>query len=63
MNFVKEIKTGMRVKTLFGNGVIKSIIEDIHCSVNVTLDNGEDKNIMLYEFTNNGLKLNLDYEL
>ncbi len=61
-NFIEEMKTGMRVKTPLGNGMIESIIEDIHCSVNVLLDNGERKNIMLYDFTDNGLKVNLDYE-
>ena len=63
MSFIKEMKIGMRVKTSFGNGVIKSIVADIHCSVNVTLDSGEVKNIMLYDYTDNGVKVNLDYEL
>lgn len=63
MGFVSDMKVGMRVKTSFGNGVIESIIEDIHCHVNVLLDSGERKNIMLYDFTeNNGVKVNLDYE-
>lgn len=63
-DFVKEMHSGMRVKTPSGNGVIETIIEDIHCHVNVILDNGEHKNFMLYEFTDdNKLKLNLNYEL
>ena len=45
--FVSEMKIGLRVKTPYGNGNIKSIIEDIHCHVNVTMDNGENKNFML----------------
>ena len=61
-NFIQEMKTGTRVKTPFGNGVIESIIYDIHCHVNVLLDSGTCKNIMLYDFTDNGLKVNLDYE-
>ena len=62
-SFIAEMKTGMRVKTPDGNGTIKSIIEDIHCSVNVTMDNGKDKNFMLYDYTENGdLIINLYYE-
>jgi len=61
-NFIEEMKIGMRVKTPLGNGMIENIIEDIHCSVNVLLDSGQRKNIMLYDFTDNGLKVNLDYE-
>lgn len=63
-NFVEEMKADMRVKTPFGKGTIKSIIEDIHCHVNVLLDTGELKNIMLHKYDSktDKLKLNLDYE-
>lgn len=60
--FINDMAVGMRVKTIKGNGIIESIIEDIHCRVNVLLDNGKQEGIMLYDFTDNGLKLNLDYE-
>lgn len=46
--FVTEIKTGMRVNTPMGNGTVESIIEDIHCTVNVLLDYGSvSRNFML----------------
>ena len=61
-NFIEDMKPGIRVKTSFGNGVIGTIIEDIHCSVNVLLDSGESKNIMLYDFEENMVKMNLNYE-
>ena len=62
ISFIQNMRIGMRTKTIFGNGVIESIIEDVHCSVNVLMDSGERKNIALYDFTDNGLKINLDYE-
>ena len=50
LKFVQEIKEGMRVNTPMGNGIVKSVIEDIHCHVNVILDGGSvTRNFMLDE--------------
>ncbi len=48
VRFVTEIKSGMRVNTPMGNGVVENVIEDIHCHVNVFLDKGAiSRNFML----------------
>jgi hypothetical protein len=56
-DFDSEIKEGMRVNTPMGDGFVFSVIEDIHCHVNVVLDRGGVmRNFMLnelfYEFEN-----------
>lgn len=48
-----EIEIGMQVKTPKGNGIIHSIIEDIHCSVNVTMEDGHLENFMYPTVINN----------
>lgn len=62
-NFVTDMHVGMKVKTPKGNGIIKIIIEDIHCHVNVTLEDGTNMNFMLYRNHPKTLDLirNLDY--
>lgn len=48
VKFVTEIKSGMRVNTPMGDGTVENVIEDIHCRVNVLLDNGNiSRNFML----------------
>lgn len=50
--FVERICVGMKIHTPKGDGIVESVIEDIHCHVNVRV-NGESHNFMLYnELTN-----------